>query len=530
MSFDGEMDRFEATPGDGPSPDGRESGFPERPAVSPAENRAAAQFRRAYLHDPEHWKRPVRWVWILAALYVLIWLVPVLLDSIASRRGGGFELEVVSALAHDPVRVWNGEWWLLLSGTFLHGNFVHLLFNLLGLVLLGPALERWLRPTRFLLYYFLTALLGALFFQAAPGVEPGVGASGGILGLLGIFSVGVYARPGRGGPVLPPRFWFFVLFSLPILFLEGPFGALIFSALGYPGIGVAVSAHVGGFLAGILLGLWYVYRRSAQKAAPEDARARNLRRSRLALGSFAAILGIAGAYGLFFPVGNWGWYVARARDAIERRPHPGEVDELISTAIRLGGEEASPAVVLMFADAGDLSSAFRYWKTLPADYRTRSRIGFEVLHDDFWSLGRYEDADKVLDELIGLADAELARDRSPELLNEAAWYRAERKVDLDRALAYATEAFERLPEPTIQNTLGWVQVRRGDWEAGVENLKEAAEQQQIGSHFLYLALAFLEHGDDKTARAYARRTRFEGLTTAHERALLDMVEKRLGIG
>ena len=83
-------------------------------------------------------------------------------------------------------RVAAGEPWRLLSYAFLHGNVLHLLFNLSTLLSVGPALERTLGSVRFLLLYVISALGGGLgtCLLYPPG-DPVVGGSGALFGMLG---------------------------------------------------------------------------------------------------------------------------------------------------------------------------------------------------------------------------------------------------------------------------------------------------------------------------------------------------------
>ena len=51
-----------------------------------------------------------------------------------------------------------GEWWRLLTAAFLHGSFLHILFNMYVLFVLGPTLERVLGHVRFIVLYLVAAL------------------------------------------------------------------------------------------------------------------------------------------------------------------------------------------------------------------------------------------------------------------------------------------------------------------------------------------------------------------------------------
>ena len=139
--------------------------------------------------------------------------------------------------------------WQLVTYSFLHGNLMHLLFNMLALYMFGSDIERVFGSRRFATYYFVcvvTAAVIQLLVSAAGDMPsyPTVGASGGVFGLLLAF--GLYF-PRRIVmlifPPIPLPAWLFVtLYGLLELFL------------GVTGTqqGVAHFAHLGGMLGGFL--------------------------------------------------------------------------------------------------------------------------------------------------------------------------------------------------------------------------------------------------------------------------------------
>jgi rhomboid protease GluP len=111
--------------------------------------------------------------------------------------GGGLEnvnrLGEMGALVPDLVR--QGEVWRLISATFLHGNFDHLLGNLLILYVLGMACEHGFGRPQFVLLYVASGVVGSLFSLAGGRVS--VGASGAIFGLAGALIVLFWRYRGR---------------------------------------------------------------------------------------------------------------------------------------------------------------------------------------------------------------------------------------------------------------------------------------------------------------------------------------------
>lgn len=84
----------------------------------------------------------------------------------------------------------NSEWYRLLTSVFLHGSWLHLLFNMYVLYVLGPPLERLLGHVRFLALYLIAGLGGAVAsFTFSTINTVSVGASGAIFGLMGALVV-----------------------------------------------------------------------------------------------------------------------------------------------------------------------------------------------------------------------------------------------------------------------------------------------------------------------------------------------------
>lgn len=86
--------------------------------------------------------------------------------------------------------IYGGQVWRFVTYQFLHGGFMHVLFNMIGLYFFGPMLEQWWGSKRFLAFYLLCGVAGALpmFLLVLIGVMPAqvglVGASGAIYGVL----------------------------------------------------------------------------------------------------------------------------------------------------------------------------------------------------------------------------------------------------------------------------------------------------------------------------------------------------------
>ncbi|EKN71029.1 hypothetical protein BABA_02602 [Neobacillus bataviensis LMG 21833] len=84
--------------------------------------------------------------------------------------------------------IMEGEVWRLITPTFMHSGFAHMLFNSFSLVLFGPALERMLGGGRFLFVYLLSGLIANVAtLLLEPLTYTHVGSSGAIFGLFGYY-------------------------------------------------------------------------------------------------------------------------------------------------------------------------------------------------------------------------------------------------------------------------------------------------------------------------------------------------------
>ncbi len=139
--------------------------------------------------------------------------------------------------------------WQLVTYGFLHGNLMHIAFNMFALWMFGRELELMMGPRRFITY-FLTCVIGAGFIQlivagTQGGLYPTVGASGGVFGILLAYGL---AFPNRTIMLLFPPIpmkakYFVIVFGLLELYLGVSGNAP----------GVANFAHLGGMLFGFLL-------------------------------------------------------------------------------------------------------------------------------------------------------------------------------------------------------------------------------------------------------------------------------------
>jgi rhomboid protease GluP len=137
-----------------------------------------------------------------------------------------------------PYLVATHEWWRLVTAMFLHGGLLHIGFNMMALLQLGPAIEELYGSARYLFIYLFTGAFGFLV-SAGFGNHFSLGASGALLGLVGVMLAVTTKRGGSYMQELRSK----LISSVVILFV-----------IGFMGMGIDNYAHGGGLLSGFLLG------------------------------------------------------------------------------------------------------------------------------------------------------------------------------------------------------------------------------------------------------------------------------------
>lgn len=175
-----------------------------------------------------------------------------LMAAMANGGGGGLSIlwgltgrsQIRLGASHPYMIFVENEWWRLVTAMFLHGGLLHIGFNMMALMQLGPALEELYGSGRYLFLYTVTGAFG--FLVSAFTVHLSLGASGAILGLVGAMLAVTSKRGGSYMRELRSR----LVSSVVILFAIGFF----------PGIAIDNWAHGGGLLAGFILGKIFVDR------------------------------------------------------------------------------------------------------------------------------------------------------------------------------------------------------------------------------------------------------------------------------
>lgn len=225
---------------------------------------------------------PKPWLtYVLIGLNAAVWLVMV------GFGVDGFEPSAAALLAWGGnlgLQTANGEWWRLLTATFIHAGIMHLAFNLYFAWVIGRICEQIFGASAYALIYFGSGLLASLVSVAWQPAVVSVGASGALFGVFGAF----LGFTIRRRDMLRPEFVSSVRRNALILI-----GINLVIGFAVPGIDVA--AHVGGLVAG--LGIGYLIAKLAEKPVSSRQQARAVRARAIGLtGLLTAALVLAGAF------------------------------------------------------------------------------------------------------------------------------------------------------------------------------------------------------------------------------------------
>ncbi len=183
---------------------------------------------------------------VVTVACIALYVVGLLLDprSAASARGpfdafspSNGALLALGATGSFPWML--GHWWTVVTAVYLHGGVLHILFNVLWIRQLGPAIEELYGPARHVVIFTVAGVTGFVVSNAL-GYRFTIGASGAVFGLLGA----IVAFGGKRG---------------------GSFGRMVFQQYGYMALLMFVlsyfmpavnnAAHAGGFVGGLAAGL-----------------------------------------------------------------------------------------------------------------------------------------------------------------------------------------------------------------------------------------------------------------------------------
>ena len=189
----------------------------------------------------------------LIALNVLVFLYEISLGvrgfNLFTQAYGNIPFEMLTGRDLPP-RIPYPVYVTLFTSMFMHGGWLHLIGNMLYLWVFGDNVEESMGHGKYLIFYLVCGVLASLahVFMDAGSTIPAVGASGAISGVLGAYLV---LHPH--GQV---RTLFFIrIIYLPAWVVLGVYFLIQLAMVlnGGQATGIAVWAHIGGFVAGALL-------------------------------------------------------------------------------------------------------------------------------------------------------------------------------------------------------------------------------------------------------------------------------------
>jgi membrane associated rhomboid family serine protease len=222
-------------------------------------------------HDENATQRPAVITMALIALNALVWLfvqgagatlplaesvcnLGLIPGELTGTLGAGVRFPMGDGLVcvTDPGRQFSN----LFTSMFLHGSWMHIIGNMWFLWLFGNNVEDAMSRPRFVVFYLtcgLAAALAQVVVDPRSGI-PMVGASGAISGVMGAYLV---LFPRVRVYTFVPLGFFMTSVALPAWVMLIYWGALQllggFVDIGGEGGGVAFWAHIGGFVAGVVL-------------------------------------------------------------------------------------------------------------------------------------------------------------------------------------------------------------------------------------------------------------------------------------
>jgi len=146
-------------------------------------------------------------------------------------------LEALGGAGTEPWRV--GQWWTIFTAVYLHGSILHILFNVLWIRQLGPAVEQLFGPARLMVIFTVAGAVGFVVSNWV-GHPFTIGASGAVFGLLGAIVAFGKKRGGTFGAMVLRQYGYMALMMFVLSFFIRA---------------VNNAAHAGGFAGGLLAGL-----------------------------------------------------------------------------------------------------------------------------------------------------------------------------------------------------------------------------------------------------------------------------------
>lgn len=184
------------------------------------------------------------YTYILVASVVAVFLVQLNVDA-ENPRPMDIDYSIQLAGLVKPL-VWDGEFWRLLTAGTLHGGFLHIYFNGQALYGLGTTVEYLSNRAHLAIVFVLAIISGSLFSLYFMPDSTSVGASGGIMGIIGYAAMLGYRRKYQ----MPPDFLKSILINIGFI---AAFGLIAYQFVDNFG-------HLGGLLVGVIYGFLQIPR------------------------------------------------------------------------------------------------------------------------------------------------------------------------------------------------------------------------------------------------------------------------------
>ena len=189
----------------------------------------------------------------IMAMNILVFLAMVLTGI--SIMGPSPEVALAWGADYGPQTLQGGEYWRIVTSTFVHFGIIHIGMNMYVLYQIGPFTERLFGHIRYLVLYMLAGIGGSLVSLWIHPNAVGAGASGAIFGVYGGLMAFMFAHRS----VIPPASRSAILRSAGIFIGYN----LIFGLQG----SIDLSAHIGGLVTGFLVGMLLAAGRRATSPA-----------------------------------------------------------------------------------------------------------------------------------------------------------------------------------------------------------------------------------------------------------------------
>ena len=161
-------------------------------------------------------------------------------------------------------KIKEGQWWRIFSPCLLHADLLHLIFNMMWLIMLGPALEQRVGKWRLILLILLTGVISNTAQYLMSGANF-IGFSGVITGMIGFIWMRQRKFPWEGYPINKSTIGFITFFVLAMAGLQ--IISFVMEIRGYNQFTplIANSAHIAGAFTGIILGYFNCFSLKSRK-------------------------------------------------------------------------------------------------------------------------------------------------------------------------------------------------------------------------------------------------------------------------